>query len=578
MQFKKFAITAVLIAALGACAPAAKRHYVVGDYLAGRLAARTNELGDAAIAFSSAYAITPGSEQVLRDAFFFNLASGDVEAAMPFAERLTRLEDANDDGLARVVLAARAIRYENFARARAELSLSEEAGFLTATIKIVDAWATDGVEGAAAALKRLNTVEENAFRGFNPIHEAMLAEKAGLIDEARAAYQIYNAASSLPIGRSAYGAFLERHGDDGAALEFYEALANDPGLGRSAAAFGRARIAAGAPSQAYANTAPREGAAIAFYALGSAILEQTLEHRSAAQRAGFNVGDANYNLPLVMTQIALYLDPDFDEALRFAGSILNAYGDNEGALSLLKRVPRSSPFFEQVQIDIAGAHAALEREDQAIKVLEAAAKADPEATEARYSLANYLASRGRDTEAIKVLDRLIAALPKTPSTDVWRFFVSRGASHLALDNWPAAEADLTRAVEIAPESPTALNYLGYSWAERGINLNEAFALIEKAVSLQPNSGAIIDSLGWAHYQLGDFDEAVGHLEQAAAIEAGDPTITDHLGDVYWRLGRKIEARYQWERVLELEPDEKLRSAVEQKLAEGLAPLKQDGGQ
>ncbi|WP_375211162.1 tetratricopeptide repeat protein [Hyphococcus sp.] len=149
-------------------------------------------------------------------------------------------------------------------------------------------------------------------------------------------------------------------------------------------------------------------------------------------------------------------------------------------------------------------------------------------------------------------------------------FAGRAASLLELDEWPAAEADLLRAVEIAPQEPAALNYLGYSWAERGLNLDEAFGLIEKAVAIEPNSGAYIDSLGWAHYQLGDYDEAVGHLEHAASLEPADPTITEHLGDVYWRLGRKIEARYEWKRVLELEPPQQMRERVEKKIEQGLA--------
>ncbi|MBT8472723.1 MAG: tetratricopeptide repeat protein, partial [Marinicaulis sp.] len=129
--------------------------------------------------------------------------------------------------------------------------------------------------------------------------------------------------------------------------------------------------------------------------------------------------------------------------------------------------------------------------------------------------------------------------------------------------------DLEYAVELAPEEATTLNYLGYSWAERGLNLEKAFELIEKAVALEPQSGAIIDSLGWAHYQLGNYDEAIVHLEKAASLEPGDPTITDHLGDIYWQKGRAIEARYQWRRVLELEPDEKTAASVREKIENGL---------
>jgi Flp pilus assembly protein TadD len=163
-------------------------------------------------------------------------------------------------------------------------------------------------------------------------------------------------------------------------------------------------------------------------------------------------------------------------------------------------------------------------------------------------------------------------LREPPREDAWRFFISRAASLMELGRWSTAEVDLKRAVEIAPEEATTLNYLGYSWAERGEHLDEAFKLIEKAVALEPGSGAIIDSLGWAHYQLGQYSDAVGHLEQAAALEAADPTITDHLGDVYWRLGREREARYQWRRALELKPSERVRKQIEKKLEQGLDPV------
>ena len=281
------------------------------------------------------------------------------------------------------------------------------------------------------------------------------------------------------------------------------------------------------------------------------------------------MGPVNYNLPLAFAQLALYLDPDFDDALRFAGSILNVYGDHESAIATLSRITPSSPYFEQAQIDKAAALTALDRHEEAIAVLRNAARRDETAVEASMALANLLAIRERHEEAVEVLGPVIARLPETPDDDAWRYFITRAASLLALDEWPRAEQDLIRAVEIAPDEPTALNYLGYSWAERGENLEEAFALIEKAVSLRPSSGAIIDSLGWAHYQLGEYDIAVGHLEQAASLEPGDPVITDHLGDVYWRLGRKTEARFQWTRVLELEPDETLEAAVQRKLSDGL---------
>jgi Flp pilus assembly protein TadD len=93
-------------------------------------------------------------------------------------------------------------------------------------------------------------------------------------------------------------------------------------------------------------------------------------------------------------------------------------------------------------------------------------------------------------------------------------------------------------------------------------------MIERAVALRPHSGAVIDSLGWAHYRLGDYAQAVEHLERAVELTPADPTSNDHLGDVYWRLGRRIEARFQWQRALTLEPNN--REAIETKLERGLS--------
>ena len=578
MRFKLSAlIFASAAMAASGCVYDAPKETAVGDYLSGRLAARTNDVNAAASAFASAQDEASGAGDILRDAFFFQLAAGNIDEAAPLAAKLAVME-GGDDGLARFVLAAQAIKTGRYKKARDYLSEGVEARYFSAATKILDAWALAGLEGPDAGYELLDEASGETFRGFNPLHKALLADKAGRAEEARAAYQLSVMTLGGPVGRSAYGAFLERAGDETAAREYYEVLAQNPGPARQTARQGLAHIAAGTASRAYADTTPAQGGAIAVYSLGAGMLEESANQRDAAIRAGFRVGTLNYNLPLIMTQLALYLDPDFDDALRFGGAILNVYGDHEGAIDMLSRIPSSSAYYEQAQIDIAAGLSALDRDDKAIAVLQSVARRDDKALEARWSLANLYAAEEHYKEAVKTLDELIARLPAAPDSDAWRFYVSRAAALMELDNWPRAEKDLQRAVEIAPEQPTALNYLGYSWAERGEHLKEAFDLIEKAVALQPDSGAIIDSLGWAHYQLGAYDDAVGHLEQAASIEAGDPTITDHLGDVYWRLGRKIEARYQWKRVLELEPNDKVRASVETKLANGLADTDDDANE
>lgn len=576
LRLKRLSLAPLCAAALAAsaCVSPQPEESVVGDYLSGRFAARVNDIDSAANAFAKAHREAPVSEELLRDAFFFQLATGRVEAAIPLARELAA-DPALDDGLARTVLAAAAVKDGDYAAARTLLEQEIDANYLSAAVAIVDAWALAGLEGPNAGFALLSTPAADLSRGFNPLHQALLADKAGEDDAARAAFQLSVLALGGPVARSAYGAFLERAGDEEAAREYYGLLARDPGPDRVRARQGVARLDAGEASQAFTEVAPAEGAAIALYSMGAAVHDQYVRQREAAVRAGFRIGPVNYNLPLALVQLSLYLDPDFDDAVRFTGWILNAYGEHEKSLAMLDRLQPSSPYYEQAQIDRASALAALEREDEAIALLRAAMRREPAALEAGAALGNLLASRERHEEAVEALNEVIERLPDAPDRDAWRYYITRAASLLALDDWPHAEADLKLAVEIAPEEPTALNYLGYSWAERGLNLDEAFALIEKAVSLRPSSGAIIDSLGWAHYQLGNYEDAVGHLEQAASLEPADPIITDHLGDVYWRLGRETEARFQWRHVLELDPEETLRASVLRKLETGLGPASEE---
>ena len=545
---------------------------LVGDYLSGNLAARLNAIDDAARSFEEAFSEAPQSNEILREAFFFHLASGEIDEARYYAQTLVDREPfgGGDDGLARIVLASYALKYGDSRKARDLLREEFKGPYFEPLRTILDAWAVKGVDGAEAAIDRLMAVGETQFKGFNPLHAALIAESEGLNDEARAAHQLSIMTYGGPIGREAFGAFLERVGDVENAREYYGLLAKEAGPSKRLASAGLSRIDAGNPSMVYQDTHPGDGAAIALFSYGAALFEETINRQNARGRGG-NYNGASYNLPLVLGQLAIDLDPNLDIARRFVGSIFNVYGDYQKAINVLAKARSSSYYYEQIQIEMARSYAALERTDDAINHLQALVADDPAALDGRWALANFYGNEKQYEKAIGLLDELINSVSEQDQKSAWRYYVSRGEAYLNLDDWTKAEADLKRAVELAPDEPTALNYLGYMWAERGENLEEAFELIEKAVSLQPDSGAIVDSLGWAHYQLGDYEEALGHLEMAASMISDDPTITDHLGDVYWRLGRKIEARYQWKHALELDPPDDLKSSVEEKLKSGLKP-------
>ena len=156
-----------------------------------------------------------------------------------------------------------------------------------------------------------------------------------------------------------------------------------------------------------------------------------------------------------------------------------------------------------------------------------------------------------------------------PESKHWSLYYSRGITYERTQRWPKAEADFLFALELQPEQPFVLNYLGYSWVDQGLNLDQAKDMLHRAVEARPEDGFIVDSLGWVYYRLGDIDQAVEHLERAVELQPGDPVINDHLGDAYWRVGREREANFQWRRALTLDPEDDLIETIREKLESGL---------
>ncbi len=213
---------------------------------------------------------------------------------------------------------------------------------------------------------------------------------------------------------------------------------------------------------------------------------------------------------------------------------------------------------------------ALDRVDEARAALKRVIRQNPKDKEALNGLGNILRTRKMFAEAADAYTRTVRAIGAQPQTEDWQVFYNRGIAYERTNRWPEAEADFKKALELRPDQPLVLNYLGYSWVDKGINLKEGVALIEKAVTLAPTDGYIVDSLGWAHYKLGEYDVAVDELERAVSLMPSDPTINDHLGDAYWQVGRRLEARFQWNHAKASKPEPADLAKIEAKIANGLA--------
>jgi Flp pilus assembly protein TadD len=268
---------------------------------------------------------------------------------------------------------------------------------------------------------------------------------------------------------------------------------------------------------------------------------------------------------LAYLRLLLRLDPARDDAWVMVGDLMQGSGDVESARAAYSHPKAGSPDFPAAQAKLAWTYQSADDKPTALKLARAAAASGD--LDSRINLADLLRSDEQYAEAVKVLDNVIAE-QKTPD---WRLLYSRGVANERLNRWTEGQADLQAALKEHPDEPELLNYLGYSWIDRGEHLQEALAMVEKAVASDPRSGAMVDSLGWAYYRLGDYKQAVQRLEDAVELEAGDPEINNHLGDAYWKVGRKDEAQFQWRRVLTLKPDDKIKASAEAKLASGLGP-------
>ncbi|HPU16235.1 MAG TPA: tetratricopeptide repeat protein, partial [Polymorphobacter sp.] len=273
-------------------------------------------------------------------------------------------------------------------------------------------------------------------------------------------------------------------------------------------------------------------------------------------------------LALTMGRIATFLDPTLDAAWLITGDVLARGGKGDAALAAYAHIGPTDPMAPVANIRRAQVLQGLDRSKAAGELLVAATVAPGAGIDDWTRLGDWHRAEERLTDAVTAYDKALAlAPPRDPA--LWAYYFQRGSAREQAGDWAGAESDLRRALELAPNEPIVLNYLGYSLLDRGLRLAEAQALIERAAAVKPDDGSVLDSLGWAYFRSGQYAKAVPELERAVAAQPGDPTINEHLGDAYWRVGRQLEARFRWRAALDLEPTAKQKALLAAKLDYGL---------
>ncbi len=519
-----------------------------GNYLAALIAGADRDTLAASTFFREALRFDPRNRELRERAFIASLSNGNMREAFTLAERILRADQKN--GLAHLVLATRAIQAKQWASARESLNKSGGGRQRDITAILLNAWTYAGQGDAKRAVEMLDRIKDDRFIGFRDYHAGLIFELLGNVGEAgkrlKSSYE--GEKTSLRVV-DAYGRFLARRGERDEAKKVYQdfdrLLPRHPIIRAALAA-----LEANKPLEPMIRSAGA-GAAEVFYGLGAV------------------GGQQNDSLAaMIYLRMSLFLEADNGLAIVTLADIFERLKQYDRALDVYDLVPQKSPLHANALIQSGLILEAMGRSDDALKQLQGIVAEQPKDIESLTALANLQRARKDYPESARTYSRVIDQL-SAPGRGDWTLFYFRGISHERSKQWPLAEADFKKALELYPDQPLVLNYLGYSWVDQDVNLEEGLRLLRRAVQLRPDDGYIIDSLGWAHYRMGRFEEALRELERAIELKPGDPVINDHLGDVYWRVGRKLEAYFQWNHARDLKPEPEDLERILKKIESGL---------
>ncbi len=515
-----------------------------GAYLVGGFAFRHTDMDTAVTDLLRTLKADPGNQVLQQQAFGAAVMAGRPEA-LGLARKLT------SSPAALLVTADADVKAGKWQAAAAKFTTLPTQGATQVLQPLLLAWAQQGAGNTDAALSTLRPfVEGTRFRGIFALHAAMINDQAGRPAEAARLYRtalVEYGALNLRLGLI-IGSWQARNGQMAEARGTIRAMTNSsPDLSIAEPAM---ELDVAAPKL----TTATDGLAEAYLALAASMQGQ----------------DSSTEFSRLLLRLALDLRPDFTSARLLSAELDARAGQLVTAIDTLTPVRPTDPLIALVQLRLASYAERAGRTDDAEKTLKQLADTYKDRPEPLAQLAQMQRSSGHFTEAADTYTQAIARL-KNPGSANWPLFYGRGMAYDRAHDWPHAEADFLHALDLSPDQPFVLNYLGYAWAEQGRNLVQARRMIERAVEQQPNDGSIIDSLGWVLLQSGDKASAIRFLERAVELEPEDSTINGHLGDAYFAAGRKQEADIQWRRALILNPDPQDLVRLQAKLAGAAAP-------
>ena len=520
----------------------------VGSFLSSKFARSITDIDKAAYYAQYSYSQNTAASGLGIIALEALLANGQIKEAIPIGIKISN--EVPEITLAQYLKVLDSLDSNNFNKTLELLLKVSPNGIDTYILPILQTWAAAGSNQQTGGLQ---IIKDQAERGvLEPIydyHSALINEFIGNSEAAKINYsniikKSNNANAQVYLSAAE---FFKRNNNQGlldktiAKLERLKPYSNELFLLKNSNV---------SPDKKINNV--KDGIAEIFLNSAEILFNEGLDRQA-----------------LIYGQIALYLSPNLDSASYLLGKIFRSINNNERAVKYLKNVKDNSSIFYDAKITYAEIIYDIEGTEKSFAILNKLHKLHPENINLSRSIAELFYKSENFDKSIEYYDLIFSKIEKIEFKH-WPLFYSSGIALERGKKWERAEKQFLMALKFVPDNPQVLNYLGYSWIDQGININAAMEMIVKAAEQRPSDGYIIDSLGWAFYQIGQYEEAVIKLEKAVELTS-DSIIIDHLGDALFYSGRKIEAVFQWKRALEFEPSEEMTNKIKEKIEGTIIP-------
>ncbi len=561
-----FALATIVVATLTACAmdqasvgaeknialmeeslPAANTFS--GNYLAGRFAQRQDDWRAAQNYMNEVIVHDESNTLLMQKTFLLTLGAGNYPQAKILAEKVMEKTGGND--LAAIYLTVDALSRDDFAGALEMAAKVSDEGFGRYTKPLMTAWAEMGlghVEKARAIIDANSDMDDPSYH----IHKGLLAELAGDMNTAATEYKIAMGQGLSLHSAIMVGNFFERYGQPEITKMIYDSLVQIYPFNPFVSA-----LAAADPHRALEPNILRaaDGAGFALFDLSALLYEKKA-----------------YDSAQIYGSMVQLLMPQSPFAAMMMGDIAALHEKYSNAINAYNSISAASPLYWLSRMRVSEVYEASGRTAEAVTLLQELTTHPTTRLQAFVAIGDIYRRQEDFANALKAYDEALLGIDDI-TEEQWPIVYARGIALERLNNWTRAEKDLLAALKFQPDNPMILNFIGYSWADKGMNLDKALEYVRRAVTLRPDDGYIIDSYAWALYKSGRYDEAAEWMERAVEKVPGDPTLLDHMGDIYWQVGRKNEARFAWKRAADMSKDSAFRATLQVKIQKGLAPEK-----